>query len=302
TAAPAAALKNGDHRERQEMAIKRIGILTGGGPAPGTNGVISAVTIEAVKVGWVPIGFHDGFDWLAERYTDEQHELTIDEVSRVHLDGGVVLGTSRTDITRNPQSLENTIAALKKLGIDALVTIGGDDVVRSSSAIERESRGTIKVVQVPKSIDNDLWLPFAGPSLGYETARHLGTDLVKSLMVDAKTTGRWCIGVTMGGPTGHLTPGIGKAAGATSTIIPEEFQSSHVSLSHVADIVEGSIVRRRAMGRSHGVVLLSEALVERFSPQEESELRDVDRDAQGNIRVTEIDLGHKVKNEVQTRL
>ena len=124
------------------MAIKRIGILAGGGPAPGTNGVISAVTIEAIKIGWVPIGFHDGFDWLAERYTDEQHELGIDEVSRVHLDGGVILGTSRTDITRNRQSLENTIAALKKLSIDALVTIGGDDVVRSSSAIERESRGT----------------------------------------------------------------------------------------------------------------------------------------------------------------
>jgi len=284
------------------MAIKRIGILTGGGPAPGTNGVISAVTIEAIKVGWVPIGFHDGFEWLAERYTDEQHELTIDEVSRVHLDGGVVLGTSRTDITRNRQSLENAIAALKKLSIDALVTIGGDDVVRSSSAIERESQGAIKVVQVPKSIDNDLWLPFAVPSLGYETARHFGTDLVKSLMVDAKTTGRWYLGVTMGRPTGHLTLGIGKAAGATCTIIPEEFRDEHVSLADIAGIVEGSIIKRRAMGRSHGVVLLSEALVERFSPQEESELEDVDRDAQGHIRVTEIDLGRKVKSEVQTRL
>ena len=71
------------------MPIKRIGIVVGGGPAPGTNGVISAVAIEAIKVGSVPIGFHDGFDWLAQRYTDEQHELTVDEVSRVHLDGGV---------------------------------------------------------------------------------------------------------------------------------------------------------------------------------------------------------------------
>ena len=59
------------------MAIKRLGILVGGGPAPGTNGVISAVAIEAIRVGIVPIGFTDGFDWLAQRYTDEQHELTI---------------------------------------------------------------------------------------------------------------------------------------------------------------------------------------------------------------------------------
>ena len=79
------------------MPVKRIGIIVGGGPAPGTNGVISAVAIEAIKVGCVPIGFHDGFDWLAQRYTDEQHELTIEEVSRIHLDGGVFLGTDATE-------------------------------------------------------------------------------------------------------------------------------------------------------------------------------------------------------------
>jgi ATP-dependent phosphofructokinase / diphosphate-dependent phosphofructokinase len=282
------------------MPIKRIGIVVGGGPAPGTNGVISAVALEAIKVGCVPIGFHDGFDWLAQRYTDEQHELTIDEVSRVHLDGGVLLGSSRRDVTRDPESLENTIAALAKLKIDALVCIGGDDMVRSAVAVERS--GAVKVVQVPKSIDNDLWLPLPLSTLGYETARHVGVGIVKSLMEDAKTTGRWYLGVTMGRPTGHLTLGIGKAASATCTIIPEEFQAAMISLSEITDIVEGSIIKRRAMGKSYGVALLSEALVERFSPREVAELQDVDRDAQGNIRVTEIDLGRKVKNEVQMRL
>jgi 6-phosphofructokinase len=282
------------------MPIKRIGIIVGGGPAPGTNGVISAVAIEAIKVGCVPIGFNDGFDWLAQRYTDEQHELTIEEVSRIHLDGGVLLGTSRRDVARDPESLENTIAALAKLKIDALVCIGGDDMVRSAVAIER--RGVVKVVQVPKSIDNDLWLPLPLATLGYETARHAGVGIVKSLMEDAKTTGRWYLGVTMGRPTGHLTLGIGKAASATCTIIPEEFPEGLISLSDIADIVEGSIIKRRAMGKSYGVALLSEALVERFSPREVAELQDVDRDAQGNIRVTEIDLGRKVKSEVQMRL
>jgi ATP-dependent phosphofructokinase / diphosphate-dependent phosphofructokinase len=282
------------------MPIKRIGVVVGGGPAPGTNGVISAVAIEAIKVGCVPIGFHDGFDWLAQRYTDEQHELTIDEVSRVHLDGGVFLGSSRRDVTRDHESLENTAAALAKLTIDALVCIGGDDMVRSAVALER--RGVVKVVQVPKSIDNDLWLPLPLATLGYETARHVGVGIVKSLMEDAKTTGRWYLGVTMGRPTGHLTLGIGKAVSATCTIIPEEFPDTPISLAGIADIVEGSIIKRRAMGKSYGVVLLSEALVERFSPREVAELQDVDRDAQGNIRVTEIDLGRKVKNEVQVRL
>ncbi len=284
------------------MTIKRIGILVGGGPAPGTNGVISAVVIEAIKMGCTPVGFHDGFEWLLDRYTDEQHEMTIEEVSRIHMDGGVYLGTSRDDITRDRQSLENTVAALKKLGIEALVTVGGDDVVRSSAAIERETRGAIRVAQVPKTIDNDLWLPLPVATLGYETARHVGVGLVERLMEDAKTTGRWYFGVTMGRPTGHLTLGIGKAASATCTIIPEEFRGDRVSLSDICDVVEGTIIKRRAMGRPHGVILLAEALVERFDPEEVAELQDVDRDAQGNIRVAEIDLGRKVKSEVQARL
>ena len=287
-------------RNQLAMPVKRIGIIVGGGPAPGTNGVISAVAIEAIKVGCVPIGFHDGFDWLAQRYTDEQHELTTEEVSRIHLDGGVFLGASRRDVTRDSESLENTLAAFAKLKIDALVCIGGDDMVRSVAAIER--RGVVQVVQVPKSIDNDLWLPLPLATLGYETARHTGVGIVKSLMEDAKTTGRWYFGVTMGRPTGHLTLGIGKAVSATCTIIPEEFPEGLISLSDIADIVEGSIIKRRAMGKSYGVALLSEALVERFSSREVAELQDVDRDAQGNIRVTEIDLGRKVKNEVQMRL
>ncbi|MET0621738.1 MAG: 6-phosphofructokinase [Pyrinomonadaceae bacterium] len=284
------------------MSIKRVGILVGGGPAPGTNGVISAVVIEAIKMGCTPVGFHDGFEWLAERYTDEQHEMTIEEVSRIHLDGGSVLGTSRTDITRDRESTDNAVAALRKLGIEALVTVGGDDLVRSSAAVERATGGDIRVVQVPKSIDNDLSLPFSVATLGFETARHVGVQLVKRLMEDAKTTGRWYLGVTMGRPTGHLTLGIGKAASATCTIIPEEFRSERVSLSDICDVVEGTIIKRRAMGRPHGVVLLAEALVERFDPAEVAELQDVDRDVQNNIRVTEIDLGRKVKSEVQARL
>jgi len=169
-------------------------------------------------------------------------------------------------------------------------------------AVERDSGGRIKTALVPKSIDNDLAIPSHVPTLGFETARHVGVQLVKNLMEDARTTGRWYLGVTMGRPTGHLTLGIGKAASATCTIIPEEFGPEPVSLAEIADIVEGSIVKRRAMGKGHGVALLAEALVERFSPREVAELQDVDRDAQGNIRVTEIDLGRKVKNEVQMRL
>jgi len=284
------------------MAIRRVGIIVGGGPAPGANGVIAAAAIEAIKRGVTAIGFRDGFEWLAQRYTDEQYQLLYDEVSRIYLHGGVVLGTSRADITRDAQSLANSVAALEKLGIEALITIGGDDLIASSIAVEKQSEGRIKVVQVPKSIDNDLWMPAPIDTLGFETARHHGVKIVENLMEDAKTTDRWYIGVTMGRPTGHLTLGIGKAASATCTLIPEEFAGNQISVADIAEIVDGSIVKRRAMGRSYGIALLSEALSERFSPEEVTELQDVGRDAQGNIRVADIDLGRKVKSEVQARL
>ena len=149
------------------MAIKKLGILVGGPALAGINGVISAVALEAIRLGCAPIGFHDGFEWLAERYTDEQHELTVDEVSRIHLDGGSILGTSRTDVAHDRQMLDNSIAALKKLGIEALVAVGGDDMLASAAAVERHSEGAIKVVQIPKSIDNDLPLPASLTTLGY---------------------------------------------------------------------------------------------------------------------------------------
>jgi len=283
------------------MTIKKIGILVGGGPAPGLNDAVAAATIHALDLGLTPVGFNDGFEWLAQRYTDEQKELTREDVANIHLDGGCILGTSRTDIARDPVALENTLAALGKLKIDALITIGGDDLVASSIAIEQQSGGAIKVVQIPKSIDNDLALSPQLSTLGYESARHVGVGIVESLMEDARTTGRWFIAVTMGRPTGHLTLGIGAAASATCTIIPEEF-GERLTLGEVGRIIEGSILKRLASGKSHGVALVSEAIVELFSPEELIELQDVDRDAQGRVRVAEIDLGRRIKTEVQSRL
>ena len=284
------------------MRIERIGIVVGGGPAPGTNGVIAAAAIEGINRGCEVLGFHDGFEWLAQHYTDEQHVLSIGEVSRIHLRGGTILGTSRVDAASGDRSLWNTLDALRKLRVEALVVVGGDDVLRSAAAVARASDGAIRVAFVPKSIDNDVRLPLPTPTLGYETARHVGVRMIQNLMEDAKTTGRWYLAVTMGRPTGHLTLGIGKAAGATLTVIPEEFRDRAVSLDDIADVVEGSIVKRRALGRDFGVAVLAESLPERMRSEEAVALEDVDRDAQGNIRVTEIDLGRKVKNVVQTRL
>jgi 6-phosphofructokinase 1 len=284
------------------MKIERIGVLVGGGPAPGTNGVISAVATEGMNRGCEVVGIHDGFEWLAKHFTDEQHVLTPEEIARVNLRGGSILGTSRVDAAADETSLRNTVAALAKLRIEALVCVGGDDVLRSAAAVERASEGRVRVAFVPKSIDNDVWLPLPTPTLGYETARHVGVRIIQNLMEDAKTTGRWYLAVTMGRPTGHLTLGIGKAAGATVTIIPEEFGDRQVTLDDIADVLEGSIVKRRALGRDFGVAVLAESLPERMRHELVDEFDDVGRDAQGNLRVSEIDLGRKVKGVVQKRL
>ena len=103
------------------------------------------------------------------------------------------------------------------------------------------SDGSIRVVHVPKTIDNDLPLPGDVPTFGYTTARHLGSSIVANLMEDSRTTRRWYLVVTMGRNAGFLALGIGKSAGATLTVIPEEVPSS-TTLCHIADILEGVLL------------------------------------------------------------
>ncbi|MEE9215220.1 MAG: 6-phosphofructokinase, partial [Thermodesulfobacteriota bacterium] len=227
----------------------KLGILVGGGPAPGINGVISAATIEAVNQGMEVIGIPDGFRWLSEGDTNHTLNLTIDNTSRIHFAGGSILGISRENPNTSSKKMRNVIKALSDLNIKYLLTIGGDDTMYSASRVEAGAKGKINVVHVPKTIDNDLPLPGYIPTFGFETARHIGSRIVQNLMEDAKTTGRWYFVVTMGRKTGHLALGIGKAAGATISVIPEQFGEEKIRLSRLVKILEGSIIKRLAMGK-----------------------------------------------------
>ena len=202
---------------------KRLAILVGGGPAPGINSVIGAATIRGVLEGVEVLGIRDGFEWIMQGNIDHVRPLTIDEVSRIHFRGGSHIGISRANPTKNPEHLENTVISLLRLNVSQLITIGGDDTAFSAMKLEEKAQGRIQVVHVPKTIDNDLDLPSYVDTFGFQTARHIGVDIVKNLMVDAKTTSRWYFVIAMGRKAGHLALGIGKAAGATLTMIPEEF-------------------------------------------------------------------------------
>ena len=285
-----------------ESPTRRLGILVGGGPAPGINAVISAATIEALNQRFEVIGIRDGFKPLLRRDRSGLRPLTIDDVSRVHLQGGSMLGTSRENPTKSPEATRTVIEMLQDAGITHLVTIGGDDTALSSRYISEHSAGAIRGVHVPKTIDNDLPLPPHVPTFGFQTARHVGVELVRNLIEDARATRRWYVVVAMGRKAGHLALGIGKAAGATFTLVAEEFASRSVPFATICDIVEGAIVKRRAMGRHFGVAVLAEGLIDKLDPAELAELEDVERDEHGHVRFAEVDLARKVKAEVQGRL
>src|SRR5206468_539757 len=132
---------------------------------------------------------------------------------------------------------------------------------------------------VPKTIDNDLPLPSDIVTFGFTTACGLGKDLVRNLMQDAATTERWFFVTVMGRRAGHLALGIGGAAGATLTVVAEEFPESKIALDRLADVLEGAIIKRRLHGRNHGVAILSEGLAEKLDLES---LGPVERDQYGN--------------------
>jgi len=279
----------------------KLAILVGGGPAPGINGVISAVTIEARKQGVTVLGVPDGFRWLAEGDVTKLRPLEIADVSRIHLTGGSILRTSRINPTKDPAALRRVVEALQSTGVSALVTIGGDDTAFAAARVAESASGRIRVVHVPKTIDNDLPLPEDVPTFGFETARHEGTSIVRRIMEDARATSRWYLIVAMGRKTGHLALGIGKASGATLTLIPEEFESATIRLDEILDTIEGTIIKRRAQGQENGVVVAAEGLAERLEPSDLSGLEDAERDDHGHVRLSELPLGNVLKNTLRDR-
>jgi 6-phosphofructokinase 1 len=281
----------------------RVGILVGGGPAPGINGTIGAVTLEALNRGHEVVGIYDGFSHLMAGRTDRIEILQRAEVSRIHFQGGSILATSRANPTKNPEHLKDVVEALKSLRIGYLVTIGGDDTMYAASQVAAASAGQIRVCHVPKTIDNDLPLPGETPTFGFETARQLGFEIVRNLMEDSRTTGRWYFAVVMGRTAGHLALCIGKAAGATLAVIPEEFPGP-AHLETIGDVLEGAILKRRSLwDRNDGVALIAEGLLERMPVEELTAIEGVQiqHDSYGHLRLAELDLAYILKNLVEKR-
>jgi 6-phosphofructokinase 1 len=281
---------------------KRLGILVGGGPAPGINSVISSATIRSELGGVEVLGIRDGFQWLMNGNVEHIEPLTIEKTSRIHFRGGSFIGISRANPTLDPQHLENTVLSLLRLNVSQLITIGGDDTAFSAMKLAERAEGRIRVVHVPKTIDNDLALPPAVDTFGYQTARHVGVGIIKNIMVDAHTTSRWYFVIAMGRKAGHLALGIGKAAGATLTLIPEEFGEGRIKLDTLVDTLVAAIIKRMSYGRPDGVAMIAEGVVLGIDENDLAQLEDVERDDHGHVRIAEINIGEILKGEVQSRL
>jgi ATP-dependent phosphofructokinase / diphosphate-dependent phosphofructokinase len=285
-----------------DTSTQRMGILVGGGPAPGINGVIHSATIEAINNGIEVVGIYDGFQHLMEGKVVST-PLTIPVVSRILNEGGSILRTSRANPTKSVDDLRQCACALAEAGISLLVGIGGDDTAYSLYRVSKhacEDMGlAVRSVHVPKTIDNDLPLPEGIPTFGFETAREVGSKIITTFMEDALTSQTWFIVVTMGRKAGHLALAIGKSSGATLTVVPEEWRGEPIRLQEVVDILVTSVLRRLSEGRRHGVALVAEGVLEYLSPDDRKYLSGIDdRDPHGHVPLHDMNFSDILKRWV----
>lgn len=199
--------------KENKIRIKTIGLLTGGGDCPGLNAVIRAVVKTANKFDYTVIGIRNGWKGLVE---GEVEPLTDFSVTGILPKGGTIIGTSRTNPFKDKEHTQQMLTNIKKFGIDALVTIGGDDTL---SVAARLHEMKIPVIGIPKTIDNDI--SCTDYTFGFDTAVSIVTDAIDRLHTTAESHHRIMVLEVMGRHTGWIATISGIAGGADQILIPE---------------------------------------------------------------------------------
>lgn len=200
----------------------RVGVLTGGGDCPGLNAVIRGVVRRGVQeYGYEFVGFRDGWKGPLEGLT---MELGIEQVRGILPRGGTILGSSRTNLVKIDGGIERTEENLRKLGIDALIAIGGEDTLGVATTLTEHG---FHVIGVPKTIDNDL--SATDYTFGFDTAVQIATEAIDRLHTTAESHHRILICEVMGRHAGWIALHSGMAGGANAILIPEvEFDLDEV--------------------------------------------------------------------------
>ncbi|CAN5255386.1 6-phosphofructokinase [soil metagenome] len=245
----------------------RIGVLTGGGDAPGLNGAIRAVVLRATALGHQAVGIRDG--WAGLLAQGSASELGPDDVEGILSLGGTILGTSRTDPRRTAGSRRDALAGVKRHRLDALVAIGGNDTLSVADWLGRRGLG---VVGVPKTVDNDL--AETEHCIGFDTAVTVVAQALDRLRTTASAHHRVMVVEVMGRDTGWVAAVGGLTGGADIILIPELPRS----VAQVASLV----TRRRASGHSETVIVAAEGIHMRGLAGVQ---KDGKRDAFGHVRL-----------------
>jgi len=243
-----------------------IAILCAGGPAPGINTVISAVTKIFNKNGYNVLGIDGGYKSL---FSDEPEFefLDFEYADQIYSRGGSALKMSRY----KPKDDEFKVDFFKKNNVKLLVTIGGDDTASTANRLAKflaREKMDVKNIHVPKTIDNDLPLPEGTPTFGYHSAKEEGVRLSTTIYEDARTSGNWFVVSAMGREAGHLAFGIGTACHYPMIIIPEMFNKTKITFDKITRMVVSSMVKRRILGIDYGVAMISEGVFHFMSDEE----------------------------------
>lgn len=246
---------------------KVVGVLTGGGDCPGLNAVIQGIVVRAAQYGYEVYGVEDGYKGLLY---GKVKKLAFKDVGDIYWLGGTILGTSRKNPTKSEEELRSVLENIKRLGLDALITIGGDDTL---GAAKKLYEGGVPVVGVPKTIDNDI--PLTDYSIGFWTAIETIADALHKLHTTAKSHKRVMIAEIMGRYAGWLTLMGGLAGGAHIILIPE----MPVDIEEVCRIVK----ERKERGESYTLIAVAEGVT--LPTTGELVAVSTDKDEFGHIRL-----------------
>src|SRR5919205_2164892 len=250
--------------------VRRVGMLTGGGDAPGLNGVIRAVTTSCIEdYGYEVAGVKRGWKGLLDPESDSVESLGVDDVRYILQEGGTILLSSRTNPYKNEGDAEKVVENLKEFGIDALVAIGGDDTLGVAKRLHDDFG--VQVVGCPKTIDNDL--SATDTTFGYDTAVAIATEAIDRVRTTAKSHERVMVVEIMGRHAGWITWGAGVAGAANVTLIPEV----EPDLDAITDLFK----KRAERGEKWGVIAVSEGV----TLSEEYITQSVERDEFGHIQL-----------------
>lgn len=222
--------------------IRAIGVLTGGGDAPGMNPCVRAVVRTTLALGLRAVGVRRAYEGLVRGAFDD---LGARDVGGILQRGGTALQTARYPDFAKAEVQQEALGQLRAHGVDALVAIGGDGTMRGAAALQRHG---FPVIGIPASIDNDVW--GTDIAIGVDTALNTIVEAIDKLRDTASSHQRAFIVETMGRNCGHLALMSGILSGAEMTLIPEQ----EATLAEVAAAVRGAYER----GKTHAIIVVSE--------------------------------------------